>query len=126
MSTADDAVQPPSLSAPGATGKRNLLPPPIGIDVAGKNHELPFESVSELLAESAGEPEWIWDGFLAQYRRRRPSLSQPDSRTAPPVHRFDTIGFGTLRSEEGGCSSCWPPRERTGDRASLLHPPYFH
>jgi hypothetical protein len=26
-----------------------------------------------------------------------------------PVHRFDTIGFGRLRSEEGGCSACWPP-----------------
>jgi hypothetical protein len=30
-------------------------------------------------------------------------------------HRFDTIGFGTLRSEEGGCSSAGRPRERIGD-----------
>jgi hypothetical protein len=33
-------------------------------------------------------------------------------------HRFDTIGFGTLRSEEGGCSSAGRPGGG-GDRASL-------
>ncbi len=81
---------------------------------------------------AAGRPN-PYAGVKPEQRARGKHPSAPEVRPRAPAfraaeadsakgtrlrHRFDTIGFGTLRSEEGGCSSAGRPGGG-GDRASL-------